>query len=187
MSLVNILETDKEKNKVKMDEGLIPSVGYFYLNNYSQIKFDLKYARDEEIYNSETIHIYARRYKNILFKFVLSESLHDLKDFDFSNNNLKEFVKNRNLEHLKVEDLDLQKNITIIIINDKEEHIELVKKYCFLSSHQDKLHYQMAYRFSDGENVIRNYKLLKDFGPLYSEYNTAMRFDLAGTRNGEYE
>ncbi len=187
MSLVNIIETDKDKNKVKMDEGLIPSVGYFYLHDYTQLKYDLKYAKDEEIYNSNTIHIYARKYKNVLFKFVLSESLNDLSNFDYSNQKLREYAEKRNFEYFSADDLSLDKTISIIIINDKQEHVELVKKYCFLNSHQDKIHYQMAYRFKEGSNLVLNYKILKDFGALYNFFNTAMRFDLAATRNGEYE
>jgi len=187
MSLVNIIETDKEKNKVKMDEGLIPSVGYFYVNNYTQLKYDLKYAKDEEIYNSETIHIYARNYKNVLFKFILTESLSDIKEFDYSNEALKNYAKKRNFEHFNISDLDLEKTVTIVIINDNQNHAEFVKKYCFLNSNQDKKQYQMVYRFVENKNIIFNYKLLKDFGPLFKEFNTAMRFDLAATRNGEEE
>ncbi len=187
MSLVNIIETDKEKNKVKMDKGLIPSVSYFYLNNYSQLKYDLKYAKDEELYNGQTIHVYARAYKGSLFKFILCESLEDIKNFDYSNEALKTYAKKRNFEYFNVNDLDLKKTITVIIINDNTSHVEFVKKFCFLNTYQDKTNYQVTYRFDEGKNIIFSYKLLKDFGALFKEYNTAMRFDLAATRNGEYE
>ncbi len=186
MSLVDILAPDKEKNIIKKEEGLIPSVGYYYSNNYSQLYYDLKYAKDEEIFNNDTIHIYARRYHNSLFKFILTESLKDLSNFDFSNQNLVNYAKNRALDNLQMSDFDL-KTITIIIIKDENEHIELIKKYCFLNSYQDKNNYQMVFRFDEKNHCIKYYKLLKDFGKLYNLYNTAIRFDLAQSGNGDEE
>lgn len=185
MSLVDILTLDKEKNKIKKEEGLIPSVGYFYVNNYTQIPYDLKYAKEEEIFNNEFIHIYARKYHNVLFKVILCESLDEIENFDYDNKRLMVYAKNRNFDYLKIEDFEVKKNVTIIIVNDPKAHIELVKKFCFLNSHQDKNHYQMAYRFDEGNHCIKNYKILKDFGSLYAEFNTALRFDLAATLNGD--
>jgi len=180
MSLkVDILAQDNDKKIIKKEKGFIDCEGYYSSLAYSQLKYNLIYAQNDEVFNNETIHIYARKYGRSLFKFILCENIDDLKDFDYSNSKLKSFAENRVLEHLKLDSLDLTTGITVIVVNDTKKNVELVKRFCFLNSFEDKKNYQVCFRFDNNQSLIRQYKKLRDFGQLYREFNTAIKFDLA--------
>ena len=183
-----ILNLAKDKNTKKYElpreGGLIPSVEVHEIHEYSQIKYDLIYAVNEEVFNKENIHVYARKYHSCLFKFVFCESLEDLKKTDISNEKLKVYAQNRSFERFKVADLDLKKEVVIYIFNAKEDKEE-VKKYCFLNAKSVKNHYCQYYIYDDKDRVLRSYRELKTFGVMYSLYKTTLYFDLA-IPNKEY-
>ena len=169
---------EEDNKKVKGEKGFLPSKIEYSTLEYSQLKYNLTYAQDDEVFNNETIHIYARKYNGALFKFILCENYKDLEKFDYSNESLKTFAENRTLEHLKLNSFDLTNCITVIVLNDTINNIELVKRFCFLNSNESKTSYQMCFRIDNNQNIIYGYKKLRDYTKLFRLYNTAIKFDL---------
>lgn len=175
---VDILARDEEKDIIKKEKGFLPCTSYYSTLAYSQLKYSLIYANDEEIFNNETIHIYARKNQSSLYKFILCDNIDDLANFDFSNERLKAFAQNRTLEHLDISSFDLEKCVCVIIVNDTNKNIELVKRFCFLNSFETKNTYQMCFRMDNNQSLIRSYKELRNFGKMFRLFNTAIKFDL---------
>lgn len=177
MSLVNIVDKDTKKD-IKKEKGLIDCIRYYDSSNYEQLMYNLIYAKNDEVLNRDTIHVYAREYKETLFKFILCENLEDLINFDFSNKTLKKYAANRTLDNLNVEAFEAEKEITIIVINDTNVDPNLVKKYAFLNTKHTPISYQVVFRFDNTNIVVRQYRTLPETDKLYSLYNTAIKFDL---------
>lgn len=176
---------EEPNKKVKGEKGFLPSRVEYSSLEYNQLKFNLSYAQNDEIFNNDTIHIYVREYNHCLFKFILSESIKDLSGFDYSNDKLKKFAENRTLEHFDVKSFDLEKQVTVIVLNDTDSNIELVKRFCFLNSFDTEKAYQNAFRFDNNKNIVYGYKRLRDYTSMYRLYKTAIKFDLAFDSFGE--
>ncbi len=176
---------EEPNKKVKGEKGFLPSRVEYSSLEYGQLKFNLSYAQNDEIFNNDTIHIYVREYNHCLFKFILSENIKDLEKFDYSNERLKGFAQNRTLEHFNTKSFDLDKQVTVIVLNDTVNNIELVKRFCFLNSSEDDKSYQNCFRFDNNKNIVYGYKRLRDYTKMYRLYKTAIKFDLAFDSFGE--
>jgi hypothetical protein len=175
---VDILAKDDIRDSIKKEHGYLPCTSYYSSLAYTQLKYNLTYAKDEEVFNNDTIHIYARKNQNALFKFILCEDVKSLENFDYSNQRLREFALNRSFENLKIESFDLKNVVAVIIVNDPKTNIELVKRFCFLNSFDNKNEYQMCFRFDEAQSLIRGYRELRMFGEMFRQFNTAIKFDL---------
>ncbi len=184
MAIINLAKQKKEKYELPKEGGLIPSVEIHEIHAYPEIKYDLIYATDEEVLNSEFVHVYVRREKSVLFRFIFCEKLSALKKIDLSNENLKKYASNRSFERLEMKDFDLSKMISIYMFNEPDNKEE-VKKYCFLNAKVTKNEYAQYFIYDDKVRVLRSYRELKTFGRLYDYYKTALYFDLA-IPNKEY-
>ncbi len=175
----------EKEEKVKGEKGFLPSRYEYQSLEYNQLKYNLTYAQNDEIFNNDTIHIYVREYRHTLFKFILCENINDLEKFDYSNQRLKDFASNRQLEHFDIKSFNLEKVVTVIVLNDTINNIELVKRFCFLNSFEDKNKYQNCFRFDNNKNIVYSYKRLRDYTAMYRLYKTAIKFDLAFDSFGE--
>ncbi|MCR5787247.1 MAG: hypothetical protein K6G28_06060 [Acholeplasmatales bacterium] len=180
MSLVDIVDKTPKKN-IANEKGLINCVKFYNSVNYEQLKYNLIYAKDDEVANKDDVHVYARVHKDTLFKFVLAESLKELESFDFSNETLKKNALNRTLEHLESNAFDLARQVTIIVINDTKVDQNFVKRYAFLNTKYTKQTYQVVFRFDNTNVVVKQYRTLPNTIKIYNMFNTALKFDLGCT------
>lgn len=176
---------EEPNKKVKGEKGFLPSIVEYSSLEYNQLKFNLSYAQNDEIFNNDTIHVHVREYNHTLFKFILSESISDLAKFDYSNDKLKNYADNRTLEHFNSKSFELEHQVTVIILNDTTSNIELVKRFCFLNSFETDKTYQNCFRFDNNKNIVYGYKRLRDYTKMYRLYKTAIKFDLAFDSFGE--
>jgi hypothetical protein len=155
-------------------DSLFKAFEHFDVHPLDQLRYDLLYAHNDLIYESEDFDIYARKYKNTMLKFIIFKNISDIESLDFSNN-VVYATKNKNLIYLKDKDFDTVYECNIYILPKSED----AKKICFLKSKSEHNRLDNYFVFDSKQNRLINYRHLKEYKMMKERYNTAMYFDLS--------
>lgn len=165
----------KKKNKIDINN--LPVCEIFDLKPYSQLRFDLIYAKNQPLVDNDEVFICVRRYKNTLLKFMVVHKAEALEKYSLDNETLKEYCKlHSNLIDLKLEDLDLTKEVRNYILNEKSRRLI---QYAFVNAKAERKLYVQYYFFNHETVKIETYRKLKDIDTLKEEALTSLYFDMA--------
>ncbi len=171
----------KKKETNKKDKDVYFS---YDIKPYINLKYNMIFSHDSCIYDDEKVVVMARRIKKVLLKFVLVSDYDHYRKLDLSNEKLIELNKDKEFEYgFKIEDINSEFLVQVTIFEQKNEE---TKKYSIEMSKATKTEY-LSYLVYDEETVVLNmYKRLRNYGPLFNEYQTAMFYDV-GAKDPEEE
>ena len=165
----------KKKNKVDINN--LPVCEIFDLKPYSQLKYDLIYAKNQTLVDNEEAFICVRRYKNTLLKFMMVHKTSALTKYSLDNESLKAYAKSHsNLIDLDIKDLDLTKEVRNYILNEKTTRLT---QYAFVNAKAERRLYSQYYFYNHETTKIETYRKLKDVDTLKEEALTSLYFDMA--------
>lgn len=167
------LELFKKKKVEKRTDGV---VFHYDIRPWVDLKYNLIYAHAVILFEDDKILVMARKYKKNLIKYVIVLDFEHYKTVDVSNERLIELNKGKEFEYgFSIEDLNIEKHVLVTIFKENNEE---TKAYCIEHTKTTKTSYEAFLVFDESCCRLYLYNKLRNFGPLFEEYQNAMYMDI---------
>lgn len=165
------------KKKNKNEEPKRVRVGFYDAKPISQLYDDLAYARYVCLLNTDAFRVFAKGRKGCLSKVIIVKNYDAFKDFDYSNENLRDLNMATDFEgEFSLEEFNNERMIEIIIFQENNETTIAYAKKNFIV---EKNHFRQILLYENKDKVLEFHRIMPDYYKLYADFATVIFLDLA--------